>query len=57
MENKTYKKTTVALKPEIIQKANELQQRYRMDLNLSLHRTQLVELLINEAHARLVAGK
>ena len=57
MKNQNYKKTTVALKPEIINKADTLRHQYKMDLNLTIHRSQLVELLINEAYARLVAEK
>lgn len=56
-EAKSVNKTTVALKPEVVKKANELMQVYKTDLNMTIHRTQLVELLINEAYSRVVAKK
>lgn len=56
-ETKSVNKTTVALKTEVVKKANELMRVYKTDLNMTIHRTQLVELLINEAYSRLVAEK
>lgn len=51
----TIKRTTVALKPEIIKKADKLLQQYSMMYNVSLNRTQVIDLLINEAYGELLA--
>ncbi|WP_154663224.1 hypothetical protein [Bacillus massiliigorillae] len=53
----TNKRTTVSLKPVIIKKADELLQEYNMRFNVSLNRTQVIELLVNEAYGELLARK